>query len=136
MLTSPTPLSHPVLSPRLLRWNTTTDNATKFTEANGEVVVRVIPLESKGEGTLPRRSAAGWPLTWVSILVRDSGEGMPLDKQARLFTPFYQITDGRGRPSKAGGTGASWGVACAAGNEGPVGRRRKAFSRIGCAFIC
>lgn len=57
--------------------------ATKFTSAGGEVVVRIQPIE--GEEDLPARDAFGWPLQWVEFSIRDTGEGMPLDQQHKLF---------------------------------------------------
>lgn len=77
------------------------------------MVVRILPLDSStdlsaypsADTEFPDTSPAGLPLQWIVFLIRDSGEGMAPEKQGRLFTPFYQITDGQGKPSRAGGTG-------------------------------
>lgn len=73
------------------------------------MVVRISPLSSDVVG-LPRHNGSGigrpaqdkhgWPLQWVQFSISDTGEGMPLSEQHKLFKPFSQIKDGAG-PSKA-----------------------------------
>ncbi len=60
-------------------------NALKFTE-QGEITVRAEPEEK-----------------WMRIMVRDTGIGIPPEKQARLFQPFVQADGSMTR--KYGGTG-------------------------------
>ena len=68
-------------------------NAVKFTE-RGEVLVKVThtdqPLDAEGRQV-------------VRFEVRDSGPGIPLEKQALLFQPFSQIDASNAR--RYGGTG-------------------------------
>jgi signal transduction histidine kinase/DNA-binding response OmpR family regulator len=65
-------------------------NAIKFT-AQGEVVVRLEQLVAKGAHAAMR------------VEVRDTGEGIPRDAQARLFQPFTQADASTTR--RFGGTG-------------------------------
>jgi signal transduction histidine kinase/DNA-binding response OmpR family regulator len=65
-------------------------NAIKFTN-EGEVVLRVKALESKGEERL------------LQFTVSDTGIGVPLDKQKAIFEPFTQADSSTTR--KYGGTG-------------------------------
>ncbi len=67
-------------------------NAVKFTE-QGEIVVRVEPWGSV---------ATGEPLE-VHVAVRDSGIGIPADRQHLLFQPFSQVDSSTTR--KYGGSG-------------------------------
>jgi len=62
------------------------DNAVKYTDAGGRVVVR------------GRRVAGGY-----EIAVEDTGVGIPADEHDRIFERFYRVDPGRGR--KTGGTG-------------------------------
>jgi PAS domain S-box-containing protein len=72
------------------------ENAVKFTAA-GEIVLRV--EEEK-------RHAAGPVLRFT---IRDSGPGIPLEKQAAIFTPFASIESPQTR--QHGGTGLGLAVA-------------------------
>jgi len=65
-------------------------NAIKFTN-EGEVVLRVKALESKGEERL------------LQFTVSDTGIGVPLEKQKAIFEPFTQADSSTTR--KYGGTG-------------------------------
>ena len=69
-------------------------NAFKFTE-QGEVVVRVAPL---ARGTDAKTGDVG-----LAFTVRDSGIGIPLAQQGRLFGAFTQADSSTSR--KYGGTG-------------------------------
>lgn len=68
------------------------DNASKFTPPGGTIGVLVRALESTYE-----------------VVVADSGPGVPHDRQARIFDPFYQLD---GSPTRAfGGTGVGLAIA-------------------------
>jgi len=64
-------------------------NAIKFTPENGEVFVEIVS-EKVGDKLK------------LNVSVKDSGIGMPKDKQDNLFKPFSQI---EGTEAKFGGTG-------------------------------
>jgi two-component system sensor histidine kinase/response regulator len=65
-------------------------NALKFT-SEGQVQVFVAALESKGSRTK------------LHFEVSDTGIGIPLEKQAHIFKPFFQVDDSNSR--KYSGTG-------------------------------
>ncbi len=65
-------------------------NAVKFTE-KGEVAINVRVVESQPDSTL------------IRCEVRDTGPGIPRDRQANLFQPFSQVDASTTR--KYGGTG-------------------------------
>ncbi|GKY88836.1 ATP-binding protein [Sinisalibacter aestuarii] len=68
-------------------------NAVKFTPA-GHVLVRVVGLPGTGEGPAQ-----------VSIVVEDSGIGIPADKLTQIFGEFSQVEDGRDRNYEGTGLG-------------------------------
>jgi two-component system sensor histidine kinase/response regulator len=72
--------------------NNLLSNAVKFTEA-GEVVVRVDVAPPRHEPPRP----------WLRLSVRDTGIGIPPDKQAQIFAPFAQEDSSITR--RFGGTG-------------------------------
>ena len=73
-------------------------NAVKFTDA-GEVVVRV---EATGDSTTERDVG-------LSFTVRDTGIGIPKDKQERIFRAFEQEDTSTSR--RYGGTGLGLTIA-------------------------
>ena len=72
--------------------NNLLSNAVKFTEA-GEVVVSVCAASAPHDATH----------RWIRFSVRDTGIGIPLDKQAKVFAPFAQEDSSITR--RFGGTG-------------------------------
>lgn len=68
-------------------------NAVKFT-ARGNVTMRALRLPAQGTGEPGER---------VRLEVHDTGEGVPLEAQQRLFQPFTQADDSTTR--RYGGTG-------------------------------
>jgi len=72
--------------------NNLLSNAAKFTEA-GEVVITVSPAAAHMVAPNP----------WVRFSVRDTGIGIPADKQAQIFAPFTQEDSSITR--RFGGTG-------------------------------
>jgi signal transduction histidine kinase len=68
------------------------DNAVKFTPEGGIVGIMVRPLEATYE-----------------LLIADTGVGVPKDREARIFDPFYQV-DGSATRS-FGGTGVGLAIA-------------------------
>lgn len=70
-------------------------NAAKFTH-EGEIVVHV-------EVSAYQESSSNYDMRQVSIVVRDTGIGIPLDKQATIFDAFSQADSSVTR--KYGGTG-------------------------------
>jgi PAS domain S-box-containing protein len=75
-------------------------NAVKFTE-RGSVAVEVLLTESE-----PGKRAAGYGLRFA---VRDTGIGIPADKQLRIFEAFEQADSSMTR--KYGGTGLGLAIA-------------------------
>jgi signal transduction histidine kinase len=70
-------------------------NAVKFTDAGGEIRVRI------GAGTPPGMTATGQ--SYTSITVEDTGVGIAADDLERIFQPFVQLDGGYTRAH--GGTG-------------------------------
>jgi two-component system sensor histidine kinase CpxA len=70
-------------------------NAIKYSPKNSEVVI------SMQQSPLPQKS--------VSIVITDSGSGVPSDALELLFQPFYRINEDRDR--KSGGTGLGLAIA-------------------------
>jgi len=63
-------------------------NAVKFTQPGGRIVMEC----EDGDGT-------------VTVRVRDTGVGIPLDKQGTIFDPFVQVNAGYTRPNEGTGLG-------------------------------
>jgi len=64
-------------------------NAIKFTPSNGRVVV----------------STANDRRGWVRVLIRDTGPGIPVSEQEKIFEKFYQLTQDGGPKPKGTGLG-------------------------------
>ena len=67
-------------------------NALKFTSQGG-VTVSVDRLPAAEEAVL------------IKVSVRDSGSGIPKDKQSQLFEPFYQVSSGTTKTAQGTGLG-------------------------------
>ena len=63
-------------------------NAVKFTPSGGEII---LSAEERGHR--------------VAIQVRDTGIGVPLDKQRTIFDPFVQVDQSRTRTTDGAGLG-------------------------------
>src|SRR5262249_5914658 len=81
-------------------------NAIKFTE-EGEVVVSVSLVEEYEEA----RPDSSTPCQWVSLFfeIRDTGIGIPADKQDKIFLAFEQGDNSTTR--RFGGTGLGLSIA-------------------------
>ena len=56
----------------------------------------------------------------VELYVSDSGPGIPLDKQSRLFEPFYRVDTGLGRRTQGVGLGLFLCKAIVEGHGGQI----------------
>jgi PAS domain S-box-containing protein len=90
-------------------------NAVKFTE-EGEVEVHV------KRGLAPRKVALpeGVPMTWIQFTVRDTGIGIPIDKQQVIFDPFVQADGSKSRRYGGAGLGLAISRRLAARMQGRV----------------
>jgi len=80
-------------------------NAIKFTDA-GRVTLRVCQLVPRGQPTQPPEA----PHARLRFEVEDTGIGMSLEQQSRLFHPFEQLGESRRRE---GGTGLGLAITSA-----------------------
>ena len=80
------------------------NNAVKFTD-QGEVLLSVRPGPALELDETEYPAQQGWQQRWVEVrfVVRDTGIGIPPDRQARLFQPFSQVDASITR--KYGGSG-------------------------------
>jgi signal transduction histidine kinase len=82
--------------PRLLArvFENVLTNAVRYNRDGGEVVVT---------GSAEDPAVDAWKPGMVTLLVRDTGVGMPASELERVFEPFYRVDRARGR--ETGGTG-------------------------------
>jgi len=64
------------------------DNAIKHTDPGGQVWLRASPANGG-----------------IQVEIQDTGEGIPLTEQSRIFERFYQVDKSRNRDAQHGGTG-------------------------------
>jgi signal transduction histidine kinase len=82
--------------PRLLArvFDNVLTNAVRYNRDGGEVVIT---------GSVEEPAADAWKPGMVTLLVRDTGIGIPAPEQERVFERFYRLDRARGR--QTGGTG-------------------------------
>ena len=68
------------------------ENALNFTPPGGEVTVEVAPSEDEGH-------------RWVAITVRDSGPGISVEEQERIFDRFARVDNSLTRQMAGAGLG-------------------------------
>src|SRR5262249_44070046 len=83
-------------------------NAIKFTE-EGEVVVRVEAVAADGADPRGSGDPVSRPPQWVRFSVRDTGIGIPPEKQQKIFEAFEQEDTSTGR--RYGGSGLGLTIA-------------------------
>jgi signal transduction histidine kinase len=79
------------------------DNAIKYTGAEGRVT---IGLEHDSR--------------WASIIVSDTGSGIPIEEQKHIFQPFYRTAEARSLAEWGTGLGLSIAQSIAAAHGGTI----------------
>jgi len=96
-------------------------NGIKFSDEGGRVTIRC--YEGAGSDTSPM----------VEIEVRDTGRGIPEDKLADIFEPFFQIDKGLTRSNEGVGLGLAISRTLARGMSGEI--RASSESGAGSTFV-
>jgi signal transduction histidine kinase len=97
------------------------DNAMKFSKPGGSVQVQVRELSQRPDGD----EAVGYvvmapKLSWVEIMVRDYGVGMPAEVHEQIFEPLFQADDSVTRTHGGLGLGLALVKHYVTANEGKV----------------
>jgi signal transduction histidine kinase len=98
-------------------------NAAKFTAAGGRVTVDVATRAAVADGG---------PRGVVFLRVRDTGRGIPRDKQAAIFEPFVQVRTGYAQATEGTGLGLAISRDLARGMGGDL--RVRSTEGAGSAF--
>ncbi len=77
-------------------------NAVKFTPEGGTVTISAAPSMDGGHEGL-REWTENQPFRWVILTIKDTGVGIPIDKQDRIWEKFQQVDSSSSR--SFGGTG-------------------------------
>jgi two-component system sensor histidine kinase BarA len=80
-----------------------TENAIKFTPANGSVTLRARTLDASGESNGEGFALLAPAQQKVEVRVIDTGIGIPARERGKVFDPFYQVDSSSTR--EYGGTG-------------------------------
>ncbi|MBG7630953.1 MAG: response regulator, partial [Bacteroidetes bacterium] len=68
-------------------FNNLMSNALKFTPKNGEIAIKI----SVNKSNSPHHGSINLKNNNVEIIVKDTGQGIPLDKISLIFKRFYQV---------------------------------------------
>jgi signal transduction histidine kinase len=80
-----------------------TDNAIKYTEPGGSV-----ELSLQGDEN------------WARVLVADTGIGIPLEEQEKIFQPFYRTDEARAQGENGTGLGLCIARSIAVAHDGAI----------------
>jgi signal transduction histidine kinase len=80
-----------------------TENAIKFTPANGSVTLRARVVDAPGEANGEGFALLAPTQQRLEVRVADTGIGIPARERAKVFDPFYQVDSSSTR--EYGGTG-------------------------------
>ena len=110
--------------------NNLLSNAFKFTPENGEVVVEILV---DGNGQSPKDLASSGNGKYVTILVKDSGPGIPAESAAQIFERFYVEKDKSKKNLDGAGIGLSFAKKLVELHQGSIEVQSK--SKVGTTFI-
>jgi signal transduction histidine kinase len=107
------------------------NNAVKFTSAEGRISVHAkpvadpLPKDIGPQAVKPDKGAASTDGQMVKISVADTGIGLSAADQAKIFEPFCQANNGRGKTSKGTGLGLSIAKELVKAHGGVIGVESK-----------